>query len=660
MSKSPLSLTINPDTSYLDSFSQLAGRIRSGNSFSGNERNSAFYNLGNGEFTELSYSLGLDFLDDGRGLAITDLDDDGDPDYCVTNRTAPRLRLLRNDLRTDNRWVTLRLYGDPEKNCPRDPVGARVEMKVGSRTLFRTLYAGDSFLSQSSKWLHFGLGDSGDISSVEIRWPSGQTESFTGLFPGQKFIVRQGKSVAVPVKETSSKSALVPALPEIPEPVEASRIRLSQPLKLPEKLKYIDKNGKFVFIDDLTKDGPVLINLWASWCAPCLLELGEFGTASKRFSGAGVKVLALSVDGLSGSQDFLNLNHSSSRDLLIEHGIILKDTGYVGMAGFANERIISVLNALILEAIYRHRELPVPTSFLIDKGSWLTVIYKGPVDVDLVLQDQSKMGLGPQVALLESSPFKGIWMGKEFKKDPISVASAYRRSGYINDARDYLKGFISSHKIIPGSDPGSRKSSQLSEVHFFLGEILAEQKQFRDALTEFKVASHLNPGSKNMLMRKIYALAQAGNKNAAIKESLGTVEKFPNDPNALTLLGDVYYALGQMVPATEAFSTALELNSKTIPALRGLALIRSTADEKELRNGAEGVRLAEFLMKSPGATQNPDFIRILAAAYFESGDYNKSRVLAEKAFVMAREQRLLTLIDEIESLLTTIKEKQKE
>ena len=158
MSKSPLSQTSDPDQSYLDSFSRLAGRIRSGNSFSGNERNCAFYNLSDGKFTELSYSLGLDYLDDGRGLAVTDLDDDGDPDYCVTNRTAPRLRLLRNDLKTDNRWVTLRLYGDPEKNCPRDPVGAKVEMKVGSRTLFRTLYAGDSFLSQSSKWLHFGLG----------------------------------------------------------------------------------------------------------------------------------------------------------------------------------------------------------------------------------------------------------------------------------------------------------------------------------------------------------------------------------------------------------------------------------------------------------------------------------------------------------------------
>ena len=649
MSKSPLSQTSDPDQSYLDSFSRLGGRIRSGNSFSGNERNCAFYNLSDGNFTELSYSLGLDYLDDGRGLAVTDLDDDGDPDYCVTNRTAPRLRLLRNDLKTDNRWVTLRLYGDPEKNCPRDPVGAKVEMKVGSRTLFRTLYAGDSFLSQSSKWLHFGLGVSGEINSVKVRWPSGHTESFVGISPGKKFIIRQGKTDAIPVPVKGVRTELATSTPALPDPIETARIRLSQPLKLPEKLKYIDTNGKSILIDDLTSDGPILINLWASWCAPCLLELGEFGAASKRFREAGIKVLALSVDGLSDGQ---KLRPDKIRS-------VLESSGYVGNAGFADDRLIRVLNALILETIYRHRDLPVPTSFLIDKGSWLTVIYKGPVDVDLLLEDRSKIGLGPQVALRESSPFGGTWIGKGFKKDPISVASVYRESGYLNDAKAYLKDFISSHKIIPGSDPSSRKSSQLSEVHFFLGEILAEEKKFNDSLIEFKVASHLNPGSKSMLMRKIYALAQAG-KNTAIEEALGTVRKFPNDPNALTLLGDVYYTLGQSLPASEAFTKALKVNSKTIPALRGLALIRSTAEEEGLRNGKEAIRLAEFLMSSPGASQNPDFIRILAAAHLESGEYMKSKILAEKALRMAHERSMLSLINEIESLLILIREKRKE
>ena len=59
-----------------------------------------------------------------------------------------------------------------------------------------------------------------------------------------------------------------------------------------------------------------------------------------------------------------------------------------------------------------------------------------------------------------------------------------------------------------------------------------------------------------------------------------------------------------------------------------------------MRDGKEGVRLAEFLMSSPGADQNPDFIRILAAAHLESGEYMKSRILAEKALRMARNKEL--------------------
>ena len=52
MSQSPLSQTKDVNDDYLESFAKLAQRIRSGNSFSGNERNCAFMNSRDGTFTD--------------------------------------------------------------------------------------------------------------------------------------------------------------------------------------------------------------------------------------------------------------------------------------------------------------------------------------------------------------------------------------------------------------------------------------------------------------------------------------------------------------------------------------------------------------------------------------------------------------------------------
>ena len=81
--------------------------------------------------------------------------------------------------------------------------------------------------------------------------------------------------------------------------------------------------------------------------------------------------------------------------------------GYEGELGFATNELISSLDALIRETIYRHTEIPIPTSLLIDRDSWLTVIYKGKAEVDQIISDKSMMGLGPNVARKESSPLKG-------------------------------------------------------------------------------------------------------------------------------------------------------------------------------------------------------------------------------------------------------------
>ena len=628
MSRSPLAAIADPGKDYLDSFSMLAQRIREGNSFSGNERNCAFLNRRDGSFVDMSYALGLDHPDDSRGIAITDLDGDGDPDICMTNRTAPRLRLLRNDLSAGNRWLSLRLEGDPSKRCPRDAIGARVTVSIGSRTLHRTVVAGDGFLSQSGKRLFFGLGAEGDIQSVQVRWPAGGTEQFRGIGPGGFFVIRQGSGVALKTGNVSPPVSFSPGEPEIPEGSDVRRIRLSQPLKLPASMSFTDLDGNNVRLGSLVSDSPALINLWATWCAPCLVELGEFGQKSGVLEKAGINVLALCVDGLEDG------NRPDGQQLRA----LLQRAGFSGIAGHAGKSLVNVLDQLVLEAVYRHHDLPVPCSFLVDKGGWLTVIYKGEVSVATLLSDRGKLGGGPDMARREAMPFAGIWADKLLATHPVAVSSAYREGGYDDDAREYLSEFLSDHPVVPGQQLGARQALQLADVHFNIGDILSGEGDHRGAVSHFKAAARFNPQSARMRSRQILATAEVGDIDLAKNLATQMNNEQPNNPDRLTLLGDVLVIAGEGGAAINAYNAALKINPRTIPAINSLAWIHATSTEDRLRDGARAVELAEFLMNAPGARENPVFLMTLAASHAETGNTTKASSVVRQAIAHARQK----------------------
>ena len=82
---------------YAEGWRQLQEHLRNGQSWSGNERHCVFLNTGTPHFADASAVTGLDFPDDGRGLAVCDWDHDGDLDVWLRNRTGPRLRLMLNE-----------------------------------------------------------------------------------------------------------------------------------------------------------------------------------------------------------------------------------------------------------------------------------------------------------------------------------------------------------------------------------------------------------------------------------------------------------------------------------------------------------------------------------------------------------------------------------
>ena len=112
---------------------------------------------------------------DTRGMIVTDLDNDGDPDI-VTAPKAAALSIYENREPAAGKALRLQLRGQASN---RDGVGAQVTLRLASgRVLTRVVGSGGVLHSSGPAEAVFGLGDD-RVSELEIRWPSGRRDLTT-------------------------------------------------------------------------------------------------------------------------------------------------------------------------------------------------------------------------------------------------------------------------------------------------------------------------------------------------------------------------------------------------------------------------------------------------------------------------------------------------
>ena len=128
-----------------------------------------------------------------RGLAFADYDADGDLDLAIYH-LGEGVQLLRNDIEQGT-WLQVRLRSrGPDGEVTGRGEGATVVARAGGATLRRSV-TGASYLSQSSRTLHFGLGEAPRVQQLEVYWLGGERQSFTSLEAGAVWQLTEGDPV---------------------------------------------------------------------------------------------------------------------------------------------------------------------------------------------------------------------------------------------------------------------------------------------------------------------------------------------------------------------------------------------------------------------------------------------------------------------------------
>ncbi|MCA9167182.1 MAG: ASPIC/UnbV domain-containing protein, partial [Planctomycetales bacterium] len=395
MSRTANDESTDADRNWFGARNDLFRMIMEGRSFSGRERNCCFLNTGDGKFATVSAVAGIDFPDDGRALTYTDWDHDGDLDLWITNRTAPRIRYLENQTVDSSQAVTFHLVGNGT-TTNRDAVGARIEVRVSDQStsprpkspvtspqrpqrLVKTLRAGEGFLSQSSKSIHVGLGQTAGIEQVTVHWPGGTTETFEDVERGGKYELRQGTGIAARLPTPAPRSQLTSDTTPLPDASRTGRVSLVNRVPMPSVALQNLTSSETRRLDFKT-GRPTLLLLWASWCSPCIQELATLTGQQRELQQANIDIVAINVDQL----DDPNATLDNAQQVVAQLG----DSITWGQVDANQMQMLQELND---QFFFLKKPLPLPSSFLVDASGRLAAIYKGPIEPTQLLADSQRI-----------------------------------------------------------------------------------------------------------------------------------------------------------------------------------------------------------------------------------------------------------------------------
>lgn len=203
------------------------------------------------------------------------------------------------------------------------------------------------------------------------------------------------------------------------------------------------------------------------------------------------------------------------------------------------------------------------------------------------------------------------------------------------------------------------------EALLFSGELAMTEGNFERAAKDFKTLSAQfadgTPQKEELLKKLAVAYWQADQLKQAFKTLDQVIRMNASSWDAFRLRGEIYLGTGEHMEATVAYEKALRLMPETAtPAqqsnlLNNYAWILCTSPEEKVRDGARALELGKKACELTDFSE-AHLVSTLAAAYAETGDFEKAIEYAKKAVELG-EKEASEQIEQLREELKSYEEK---
>ena len=180
------------------------------------------------------------------------------------------------------------------------------------------------------------------------------------------------------------------------------------------------------------------------------------------------------------------------------------------------------------------------------------------------------------------------------------------------------------------------------EAQANLGDALLQKGELDEAVAQYYKALEIKPTYAEVHYNLGNALLREGQADEAIAHYEKALEIKPDYADVHNNLGIVLFQKGEVDQAIAHYQRALEINPQDVQARANLAWALATSPQTSMLK-AIALKLAQQANQLMGGS-NPTVLRILAAAFAQTGKFSEAVETAERSLQLATAQNNTPLV----------------